>query len=161
MEEQSKKFAMPSGAELAVTVAPFADAMALLKASLATLKGIKLDKESLEQEIKTLKDLSKSPSAMSMLVERVVSFATSDAVESSLFRCFQRTTYTPPGGAPQKVAPGLFDHPEHGGAAREDYAQMVASVLEVNCAPFLVKALSGFAGQKTAESSGAQSAGSR
>jgi hypothetical protein len=118
--------------------------MALLKASLATLKGISFSREDLGKDMGSLKDLLESPTAIGMVVERIVSFATSGDVDAALFRCFQRATYTPPGGAAMKVTLGLFDHTEHGNAAREDYAQIVAHVLEVNCRPFVAAALSGF-----------------
>lgn len=144
MAEQSQKFELPSGAQLVVTVAPFADAWALMKAALKTLKGVELKPEDLKREMGSLMD---SPSAFAMILDRVVDFATSPEVEAAVWRCAQRALYIPAGSdvafPGMKVSPSLFDDAEHGTAAREDYARMVAGILEVNCKPFLAKALSG------------------
>ena len=145
MGEQSKMFDLPSGARLAVTVAPFQDAMALLKECLKTLKGASFSKEDLGLD---MAQVAKSPLSVAGILDRVVAFATSDGVEAALFRCFERATWSPPGWpegqAGLKVSKALFDNAEHGTVAREDYAQIAARVVEVNCAPFLAKALSGF-----------------
>lgn len=155
MQEQSKKFALPSGAQLVVTVSPFGDAMSLLKETMKTLKGMNLSKDDLGKE---MKDLIGSPSTVSLILERVISFTTSDGVEAALFRCFKCATYIPVGSPTEhpgiKVTPNLFDNPDHGSDAREDYAQMVVHLLEVNCAPFLAKALSGFLKPKAEMNSG-------
>lgn len=152
MQQQSKRFTLPSGAQLAVTVAPFADAMALLKEALKTLRGMSLNREDLEKEVS---DIMKSPKSVSLILERVISFATSDGVQAALFRCFERALYIPvnsPTDNPGlRVNQNLFDNPDYGSDAREDYAQMVVHVLEVNCAPFLAKALSGFLAKPKAQ----------
>lgn len=144
MAEQSKIFELPSGATLSVTVAPFADAWALMKASLKTLKGMDLTAEDLKRDMATL--LS-TPSALALILDRIVDFATSSEVESAMWRCAQRSLYIPAGSDPAfpgtKVNQNLFDDPVHGNSAREDYTRILMAILEVNCKPFLAKALSG------------------
>ena len=157
MAEQSRLFEMPSGATLAVTVAPFADAWSLMKASLRTLKGMDLKAEDLQRE---MGDLLRTPSALGLILDRVVEFATSAEVEAAVWRCAQRALYIPAGSDPAfpgaKVNPALFDDPSHGSGAREDYAKIVSSIVEVNCKPFLAKALSGLLSQKAKPAEGAQ-----
>lgn len=142
--QQSYKFTMPSGAVLVVTMAPFADSMALMKASMRTLKGMELKPEDLKRE---MEDFLRSPGAISLMLDRVVEFATSPEVETAVWRCSQRALYIPLGSPVEfpghRVGPALFDDPEHGHAARGDFAKIVTALLEVNCLPFLEKALSG------------------
>lgn len=149
-QQQSQKFEMPSGASLHVTVAPFADAWALMRATLKTLKGVGLKQEDLAQD---LKNLAKNPSAVAMILDRVVDFATSPEVEAALWKCGQRALYIPAGSdvafPGNKVTAALFDDAENGISAREDYAKIMASLLEVNCKPFLVKTLSELLKPKT------------
>lgn len=144
MTQQFKKFEMPSGATLVVTTAPFADAWALMRATLKTLKGTEVRAEDLKRDVGRLLE---SSSAFSSLVDRVVEFATSPEVEAAMWRCAQRALYIPLGSdiafPGSKVEPGLFDDPVNGISAREDYARIVTGIMEVNCLPFLAKALSG------------------
>ena len=152
---QSQLFTMPSGATLAVTTASFADAWALTKASLKTVRGMELKPGDLDVDAKSL---TKNPAAIGLLIDRVVDLATSPEVEAAFWRCAARALYIPVGSPPE--FPGehldqkLFDHPEHSVSAREDYAKIVASVLEVNCKPFLVRALSGLFGPKASANPG-------
>lgn len=143
--QQSQRFEMPSGAVLMVTVAPFTDAWSLMKASLKTLKGMELKSEDLKKEMNTLMS---SPSTISSIMDRIVEFATSSEVEAATWKCAQRALYIPANSDPifpgWKVDHNLFDNPDHGNSAREDYAKIVTAILEVNCKPFLVSALSGF-----------------
>ena len=142
--EQSQKFEMPSGALLVVTVAPFADAWALMKASLKTLKGMDLKPEDLKRDVE---NIMQTPSAFALILDRIVDFATSSEVEAAVWKCAQRALYIPMGSDPVfpgiKVNQSLFDDADHGTSAREDYAKITTSILEVNCKPFLAKALSG------------------
>lgn len=141
---QTKKFEMPSGATLVITIAPFTDAWALMKASLKALKGIQLTSDSLQQEAT---DIFRSPAGLSLILNHVVEFATSPEVEVGLWKCANRAMYIPAGSPLEfpgyKVEPGMFDDPVIGSTAREDYPKIVVSLMEVNCKPFLVKALSG------------------
>lgn len=151
-EDQSKKFRLPSGACLSVTVAPFGDAWSLMKATLKSLKGLSISEDVLRQELSSFVTIP-------AILDKVIAFATSDEVESGVFQCARRALYIPLGspigfpGIP--VDHGLFDDPTHGEKAREDYAHIIARILEVNCKPFLVRALSGFLSQE-AKSSGNQ-----
>ena len=142
--QQSQMFDLPSGAKIAVTIAPFKDAWALMRASLKTLKGMDLKSEDLNRE---MGDLLSNPSALAVLLDRVVDFATSTDVEAALWKCAERALYIPAGSdlafPGSKVQPALFDDPKDGNAAREDYVRIMTSLLEVNCKPFLAKALSG------------------
>lgn len=144
MSSQSKRFDLPSGAILVVNVAPFKDAWALMKASLKTLKGMNIDPEMLKKDIKAL---SQNPSVISVFLDRIVEFATSPEVESALWQCAHRALYIPPGSPVEfpgeHINPQMFDSLEFGNQAREDYARIVAGIMEVNCAPFLAQALSG------------------
>lgn len=153
--QQSQKFDMPSGAVLVITVAPFADAWALMRASLKTLKGMNLKPDDLKMEMSAL---AGNTSAFSLIVDRVVDFATSPEVEAAIWKCAQRALYIPLGSdiafPGTKVSPSMFDDPEYGNTAREDYAKIVTSLLEVNCKPFLAKALSGLLKPKVSNSEG-------
>lgn len=144
VQEQSRKFKLPSGATVVITVAPFQDSWGLTKAALKALKGMSFTQEELQRDFASF---SEAASAVPKLLDRLISFATSEEIEAAMFKCANRALYIP-AGAPfefpgVKVDPSLFDDTEHGAAAREDYAHIVARVLEVNCKPFLAKALSG------------------
>lgn len=156
-QEQNKKFQLPSGATVMITVAPFQDAWGLTKATLKALKGMSFSQEELQRDFASF---GEAASAIPAILDRIISFATSEEVEAAMFKCAVRALYIPanspfefPG---MKVNPGLFDDTDHGAAAREDYAQIVARVLEVNCKPFLAKALSGLSGPRKETVSNAQ-----
>lgn len=148
--QQSQKFTLPSGATLAVTVAPFMDSWALMKATLKTMKGMNLTPEDLKAEDLAQFKLGKlSPAILMLALDRVVDFATSPEVEAAMWKCAQKALYIPVASPVEfpgiKVSPSvLFDDAEHGNTAREDFAKIQAILLEVNCRPFLAKALSGF-----------------
>ncbi len=149
---QSQLFDLPSGARLAVTAAPFVDAWALTKAALKTTKGMELKPGDLDlTSIAQLKAGKVSPSFLLLALDRLVDFVSSPEVEAAMWKCAQRALYLPVGSPVEfpgmKVATYL-DDAEHGNAVREDFARIQASILEVNCKPFLAKALSGFLKQK-------------
>lgn len=153
---QSQLFTMPSGAVLAVTVAPFQDAWALMKASLKTLKGMDLKSEDLKPaDLLALKKGNLSLPLLMLALDRVVDFATSPEVEAAMWKCAARSLYIPAGSDPAypgtKVSLQLFDDPACGNSAREDWAKILTSLLEVNCKPFLATALSSLFPAKTAE----------
>lgn len=161
-QSQSQKFVMPSGAVLSVTTAPFADAWALTKATLKSLKGVALSREDLGRDFAALGDAA---TAVPAIFDRIISFVTSDEVEGAVFKCAARALYAP-AGSPEdfpglRVERGLFDDPKYGNQAREDYAQIIVRVLEVNCKPFLAKALSGLWAPARAAASGTESQPSR
>lgn len=117
-------FDLPSGIGFHVSIAPFQDAKALSKALIKSLGGVQLSADILNMDVTVLKDA-------------FVNAATSDEVESYLFKCFERTTYNG-----LKVTKDLFDDPKIGEQARKDYILMCAKVIQVNCLPFFDQALS-------------------
>jgi len=122
MSEQ--EFTLPSGAKFHVSVVPFQDAKALTKALMKSAAGIPLAQNPLEMDVGVLKDA-------------LISAATSDEVETAIFRCLERCTYES-----VRVTTDLFDDPKLGDQARKDYFTMCAKVVEVNCSPFFDQTLS-------------------
>lgn len=122
MAEQD--YVLSSGARLHVTVAPFADANALVKALAKCAKGLPLGADPLKADVGVLKD---------MLVEAL----TSVEVEQGLKRCMERASYND-----MKITTSIFDDPKVGQQARQDYYEICWKVIEVNCAPFFVKTFS-------------------
>lgn len=114
----NKKITLPSGAELVVTLAPFADGKALYQAMLEEIKGLKLDpKETIGENL--IKDLV------------CIGFS-SKKIEAALDKCFQRVTYNQ-----LKVDKDTWESVE----ARGDYLQACIEVAKENILPF-VKSLS-------------------
>lgn len=130
---------LPSGAKLKITVAPFGDAHALLKAILKAVKGLNLSPESLGVDMSLEGLRTAPPSFLSQIIEKVLSIATSDEVEQALFKCCERSVYQ---GV--RVTREIFDDPKIGTQAREDYYQIAFKVIEANCKPFFKGAFSGF-----------------
>ena len=145
--EQSKKFDLPSGAKLAVTMAPFADSMELTKEVLRSVQGSKFSPEDMSRDFKSVYEAAVLVPAF---LDKVISLATSDKSLAASFQCAKRALYIPkdsPVGFPGlPVNTELFDDPEHALSAREDLAQILWAIAEVNCKPFLAKALSGLMG---------------
>ncbi len=117
-------FTLQSGAKLHVTPAPFADANALRKALLQTAKGVPLGADPMQMDLTILKDV-------------FIDAASSDTVERCLFKCMERVSYQD-----VKVTPALFDDVKLGEQSRGDLLEIYWKVIEVNCAPFFVKAFS-------------------
>lgn len=115
---------LPSGAKLQITTAPFAEAHALLKALLSASKGLQLKTDVFQMDVSVLKDV-------------MIEAATSDGVESALFRCMERAAYD---GI--KCSRTLFDDAKIGEQARADYYVIAWHVIEQNCAPFFGQAFS-------------------
>lgn len=103
---------LKSGAQLAVSVAPWSDANALRKAVLKTLKGQNPDSE-----------LSQFSASIEMLV--------SDEVEQALIKCFERVIYNG-----RKLQMVLFDDAAMGEQLRADYYEICSAVIEANIVPF-------------------------
>jgi hypothetical protein len=119
-------FTLGSGAKLTVSQAPFVDAMALHKALLSSVKGVKLSEDIFKMDVSVLKDV-------------VVEAATSPAVEQAVFKCGARALYGPD---MLSVSPALFDDPKIGTQAREDFYEIAWKIVEVNCSPFFKNAFS-------------------
>jgi len=145
--EQSKKFDLPSGAVLVVTMAPFEDAMELTKEVLKSVQGANFRPEDMTQNFKSIYEAAVLVPA---LLDKVIALATSDKSMAASFKCAKRALYIPAGSpegfAGLPVDKGLFDDPQHALTAREDLAQILWAIAEVNCKPFLAKALSGLKG---------------
>jgi hypothetical protein len=116
--DNSEKIEMPSGAQLAITLAPFADAKALYQAVLEELKTLKIDDQ---QEIgaNIFKDLF------------CLGFS-SKKIDACLDKCFQRVTYND-----LKIDKDTWEKAE----ARGDYLKACIEVAKANLLPF-VKSLS-------------------
>jgi hypothetical protein len=147
-QQQSQLFEMPSGATLAVTTANFQDSWALTKAALKTLKGMDLKPEDVKpDDWMKLKSGKLTLAPLLLILDRVIDFATSPEVETAMWKCAVRANYIPAGSdvgfAGIRVTRDLFDDPSFGNTAREDWPKIMAKILEVNCMPFLAKALSG------------------
>lgn len=139
---------------MVITPAPFADASALTKAVLRSLKGVSVTPDELRSKFADTADmLSRVPE----LLNRILAMATSDEIEAAAFKCAARALYVPAGSPVEfagiRVDRSLFDDPDHGASAREDYLGIVFRIIEVNCRPFLARALSGFAVPKAAGTS--------
>jgi hypothetical protein len=104
---------LPSGAELLINIAPFADAKALYQALFEELKGVKLDAE-MDIGPDLIKDLF------------CIGFS-SKKVESALAACMKRSAYNG-----LKITDETWEPTE----AREDYWQACIEVARANIAPF-------------------------
>lgn len=105
---------LPSGAELLVTMAPFAESKALYQALLEEAKGLKLDAEA-EVDVNLFKDI-------------FCTSYSSKKIEAALAPCLARAAYN---GV--KIDKETFE-PE---SAREDYMTVIFEVVKANCSPFL------------------------
>lgn len=127
---------LPSGAQLNITVAPFADAHALLKAILRSVKGMSLPQNISEVDM-SMAGIAGNPQLFGTVVDKILSVAVSDDVEKALFKCLERTTYD---GV--KIHPVIFDDPKYTDRIREDYYSICLKVIEANCKPFFKTAFS-------------------
>lgn len=128
---------LPSGAKLHITIAPFADAHALLKAILKAVKGTQISAGTLDGDM-SMDGILRSPELLSQIIDKVLSIATSDEVEACLWKCFERTTYQ---GI--KLYRVLMDDPKFSDGIREDYYTICMKVIEANCKPFFKQTFSG------------------
>ena len=102
-----------------ISASPFIDASELRDALLKSIKGIQVSPELLKTDVTAMKDA-------------LIEASTSPEVRVALFKCLERATYD---GV--RVNVGLFDDPQLGERAREDYYNMAWKAVEVNCLPFL------------------------
>jgi len=105
---------LPSGAELVITLAPFADSKTLYQAVLEEMKDLKLDPEA-EIDVNLFKQFF------------CVGFS-SKKIEAALWECFKRVTYNG-----LKVSKDTFEPEE----ARDDYFMVCIEVAKANIAPFV------------------------
>jgi hypothetical protein len=108
-----KTVIMPSGAELKITVAPFAESKALYQAVAEEGKGLKLDPKQ-EVDVNFFKDLF----CIGLASERI---------EKALQPCLRRVTYKG-----LKIDENTFEDVD----ARQDYFQVCIEVAKENLLPF-------------------------
>lgn len=139
-----KDFTLASGAVVHVTTASFDDCNALTKAISRCAKGLPIG-DVMGMDLSVLKDY-------------LVAAVASDDVERALFKCMERATYAMNGSGPVRINKALFDDPQLGDAARQDYFEICAKVIEVDVAPFFVKAFSALKARMTSVASSQKSA---
>lgn len=140
-QPQSQKFTLPSGAELAVSVANFGASSALLK---AILKAVKDGSKDIDFKTEVAAAIKEGPAAMGGFFDRLINVAISDEVEACVFTCGEWATYKVQGQPEEKFNRGLFDHPDFGDQAREDFYMASFRIMEVNVKPFFKAAFSAF-----------------
>lgn len=109
-----RKVKLPSGAELAIGLAPFAPAKELYQSILSEAKGIELNPSD-EIDVNLWKDL-------------LCVMLSSKKVEAALWECMKRSTYNG-----LKIDDQTFEPAE----AREDYLTACMEVAKDNVMPFM------------------------
>lgn len=109
----SRKVVLPSGAELEITLAPFADSKALYQAMLEEAKTLKID-DTAEVDANLYKDL-------------FCTGLSSKKIEAALTVCMKRATYNG-----MKITDDVFEPVE----ARDDYLIVCMEVARENITPF-------------------------
>lgn len=138
----TKKFTLKSGKELVVTLSDFETADELKNAIFRELRGLKLDKSIMGEEIGEL-DLAGlmkgagNPALLSLLIDKALQLGSSKDVKAALFACFDKATY-----AGARLSAELFDDPSLGESLRGDYFEVCVKVTEVNVGPFFAQTFS-------------------
>lgn len=149
--QKAEQFKLPSGAELHVSMADFQSSDALMRSILKQLSGLKLSKEDMQRDIEELRE---NPSGIMVFFDKIISLVTSMEVRVAVFECAKSAKYAPNGGAGLvAINTQLFDDPEYGDKAREDYYTILYRIAEVNCKPFFAKTFSGLSMPKARNSS--------
>lgn len=149
--KKAEIFKMPSGAELHVSMAEFVHAGALMQAILKQLVGLKLNQVDMQKD---MEELRQNPAGIMGLIDKAILLATSNEVKDAIFECAQSAKYAPKANnALVALDRALFDDPEFGLQAREDYYTILYRIAEVNCKPFFVKTFSGLLGPRKTEMS--------
>ena len=133
------EYTLSSGARLTVTEAGFADADALTKAVLKSVRGVPLPDDLMSMPVDGLKDV-------------LISAVVSDEVSQAFFRCAKSAVYEN-----VRVIPGLFDDPKLGSQARKDYYEILWRVAEVNSGPFFASIFSRLKGAVQSKSASQES----
>lgn len=109
---------LPSGAKLQIGLSPFATAKGLYQAILKEVRTVEI----------------KSSMEMANLYKEIfcVGFGTPE-IEMWLWKCFERCTYEPVGGAALKIDKDTFEP----ASAREDYMTASMEVAKENVLPFV------------------------
>ena len=134
-----QEFKTPAGADLKVDVADWQDVDGLQMAILRAVKGVQLNADTMQGEMDSFEQMAKNPALISVMMERVLSVATSKDVRAGIFACGKKALYD---GIP--VSPALFDDAEKRDLARQDFYFICAKIAEVNVKPFFVQAFSKF-----------------
>ncbi len=111
---EGKKVTLPSGAELEIRLAPFADSKALYQAVLEEVKTMNLDPKA-DVDVNLFKDLF------------CIGFS-SKKIESALNKCFQQVTYNG-----MKISGDTWEPV----SARDDYFKACIEVAKENILPFV------------------------
>jgi hypothetical protein len=133
-------FILGSGAKLTVTESSFEDAIELNDALINSLGDIKLTDDMLNVDIDPANPLGSFTGAsnlFSLLANKIKSLAASSLVRACIFKCGNRASYN---GI--RVSKDLFDDPQMGFQARQDYYDILIKIVEVNCRPFLENLIS-------------------
>jgi len=109
---ESESIKLPSGAELRITLAPFADARALYQALLAEVRGV---------------NVAGTEDVRNLLKEIFCAGFSSKLVEACVWKCIERATYNN-----LKIIEDTFEPAK----AREDYFTVFYEVTRENVLPF-------------------------
>lgn len=104
----NQDFTLKSGAVLHVSIPPFREALALLKALTTASAGMP-----------STEDIARA-------------FLSSSEAEHAVHKCFARCTYDG-----QRLTEELLDDPKYTERLRLDYVEICSRVIEVTCGPFL------------------------
>jgi len=132
------EFTLKSGATLNITPSSFMDANGLKKAVLHATKGLDIDLVALKNG--GLKNLE-----LSSVADPIIDIFTSNQVEEAVFKCGIRAMYNG-----MKIDRGLFDDPNVGIQAREDFHEICYRIFEVNCFPLFKQTFSMWTGMMKA-----------
>jgi len=110
---------MPSGANLEITLAPFAEGERLFSAAAECLKSVKIDGNT---------DIGNIESNINGMKNAALSMLTSPELKSALLGCLRRCSYN----GRRITSYDVFEPPE----ARQDYLTACWEVLKFNLAPF-------------------------
>ncbi len=117
---------LPSGATLAIQIAPFVEAKALYQAVAAELQAVRLSFDSVE----------------AMLLQTVAAAVASPRIDAALSRCLTRCTYKAPGDvAGMRIDGDTFEAVER----RCDYMPALQEVAKDNLGPFVSGLFADFA----------------
>lgn len=135
-KDQSKPYALPSGATLHLQRVPFKRADALKKALARALGATPLGPDEMKANFSVLRD---NPSAGGALLQRMLQVVASDDVDQCVFAALEGSAlYQPKGTVDRlKVDEDLFDHPRYGDEARGDQMSIWLRIGEVAVKPFL------------------------
>ncbi len=157
--EKGREFTLPSGAKMLVSVASYADVIALHDALGAELRGRGLGTLDVAKIKKTFEVAGKKREAaaigaqfiettegdegLNVIVDKLLGVISSKEVKDALFACAEHAVYMPTGDMESAIqfcvgAPGygVFDNPKCMTQAREDFYEICRAIGEENLRPF-------------------------